>query len=47
DVLPGIGPVTAQKVIDNRPYGSIDELLIKKAVSKATFEKIKDKISAY
>lgn len=40
--LPGIGPVTAGKIIDNRPYGGVDELLSKKVVGQATFEKIKD-----
>lgn len=45
DNLPGVGQVTAQKIIDNRPYNDINELLIKKAVTKATFEKIKEKIS--
>lgn len=43
--LPGIGPVTAGKIIDNRPYGSLDELMSKKAVGNATFEKIKELIS--
>ncbi len=43
--LPGIGPVTAGKIIDNRPYGSIDELLSKKAVGKSVFEKIKELVS--
>lgn len=43
--LPGIGPVTATKVIDNRPYGSIEELKSKKAVGSATYEKIKDLIT--
>lgn len=47
DQLPGIGPVTAQKIIDNRPYQTIDELLSRKVVNKSTFEKIKDKINAF
>jgi len=47
DTLPGIGPVTAQKIISGRPYSSIQELLSKKAVGVATFEKIKDKISTF
>lgn len=47
DTLPGIGPVTAQKIISGRPYNSTDELLSKKAVGASTFEKIKDKISTY
>lgn len=47
DGLPGVGPVTAQKIIDNRPYGAIEELLEKKIVSASVFEKIKEKITAY
>lgn len=46
DSLPGIGTVTSQKIIDGRPYGQIEELLSKKIVGQATFDKIKDKISA-
>lgn len=42
DTLPGVGPVTANKIITNRPYSDISELLTKKAVTKTTFEKIKD-----
>jgi len=44
DKLPGIGPVTAAKIIGGRPYASVDELLTKKAVGKSTFEKIKGMI---
>ncbi len=47
ETLPGVGEVTATKIIDNRPYGSIEELLEKKIVNKSTFAKIKDKISVY
>jgi competence protein ComEA len=43
--LPGIGAVTAEKIIDNRPYGSLQELVDKKAVGASVFEKIKEKIS--
>ncbi|PJE61459.1 hypothetical protein COU87_04430 [Candidatus Roizmanbacteria bacterium CG10_big_fil_rev_8_21_14_0_10_39_12] len=42
ETLPGIGPVTAQKIIDNRPYTSLDELLSRKVVNQSTFEKIKE-----
>lgn len=45
DTLPGIGPVTADKIIASRPYSSLNDLLSKKAVSSSVFEKIKDKIS--
>ena len=44
DELPGIGVVTAQKIIENRPYTSIDELQSKKVISKSVFENIKDEI---
>jgi competence protein ComEA len=45
DSLPGIGPVTAQKIIANRPYQTLEELVAKKAVGTALFEKIKDQLS--
>jgi len=45
DQLPGIGQVTANKIIINRPYTTIEELLIKKVVNKGVFEKIKGLIS--
>lgn len=47
DSLPGIGRVTANKIISNRPYGSIDELAQKKIVGQKVFEEIKEKISVY
>ncbi|MBI3397208.1 ComEA family DNA-binding protein [Candidatus Woesebacteria bacterium] len=47
DLLPGIGPTYAQRIIENRPYSEISELVSKKILSKSTFEKIKDKISLY
>lgn len=45
DTLPGVGPATAAKIIDSRPYGSLEDLVGKKAVGQSEFEKIKDKIS--
>src|SRR3989344_5475993 len=46
DSLEGIGAVRAQKIIDNRPYTTIDELVSKKILPKSVFEKIKEKINA-
>lgn len=45
--LPGIGPVTASKIISDRPYQTVEDLLNKKAVSKSVFEKIKDQVVVY
>ena len=42
--LPGVGPVTAGKIISGRPYQTIVELKHKKIVGNALFEKIKDRI---
>ncbi|MCA9371740.1 helix-hairpin-helix domain-containing protein [Candidatus Woesebacteria bacterium] len=44
DTLPGVGAVTAQKIIDNRPYASFDELLTKDVVKTSVFEDIQDMI---
>lgn len=46
DTLPGIGPVTAQKIIDGRPYTVVDDLVKRKIVSSSVFDKIKNMISA-
>lgn len=45
DSLPGVGQVTAQKIIDNRPYQIPDDLVNKKIVNKGVWEKIKDKVT--
>ncbi len=42
DTLPGVGQITAQKIISNRPYNSVEELSTKKVVNKGVYEKIKD-----
>lgn len=44
DILPGVGPTTAKKIIENRPYTAIEELLSKKVTSQSTFNKIKDMV---
>ncbi|KKS97826.1 MAG: helix-hairpin-helix repeat-containing competence protein ComEA, competence protein ComEA [Candidatus Gottesmanbacteria bacterium GW2011_GWA2_43_14] len=45
EALPGVGPVTAGKIISGRPYGKIEELKEKKAVGDALFDKIRDKLT--
>lgn len=45
DQLPGVGQVTANKIISSRPYSTLEELLTKKVVNKGIFEKIKNLIS--
>lgn len=44
DSLPGVGPVTAKKIIDARPYSSVEELQTRKIVSSKVYNEIKDKI---
>lgn len=45
DTLWGVGPVTAQKIIDNRPYAKIEDLLDKKIIKSNVYEAIKDQVS--
>ncbi len=47
DTLPGVGVVTAEKIITNRQYSDKQDLLTKKVVNKSTYEKIKDLITLY
>lgn len=47
EALPGIGPVTAGKIISNRPYQTVEEIKSKKVVGNAAFVKIKDLIIVY
>jgi competence protein ComEA len=44
--LPGIGDAYSKKIVERRPYKWKDELVQKKVVPKATYDKIKDQIIA-
>lgn len=40
DALPGVGPATAKKIIDHRPYGSVNDLA-KSGISQKEVEQLK------
>lgn len=46
--LPGIGPVTAQRILDaraERPFASSDDLLVRGLVSARVYERVRDMVA--
>jgi DNA uptake protein ComE-like DNA-binding protein len=44
--LPGVDDARAEKIIDNRPYGDTGDLVKKRVISKAEYDRISDKVVA-
>lgn len=38
ELLPGVGPVIAQRIIDNRPYATVEDLLKVRGIGKTSIE---------
>ena len=41
DTLPGVGPAIAGRIIEGRPYASIEDLLAVRGIGPATLEKLR------
>jgi competence protein ComEA len=45
EALPGIGPVKAQAIIDNRPYAKPEDVMNVTGIKEGTYDKIRDQIT--
>jgi competence protein ComEA len=45
EALPGIGPVKAQAIIDNRPYSKPEDVMKVSGIKEGTYDKIRDQIT--
>lgn len=45
EALSGIGPATARKIIFGRPYTSLEDLVVKKVIGQAAFDKLKGQLT--
>ncbi len=41
EALPGIGPVLARRILEGRPYETVEDLLKVKGIGPATLEKLR------
>lgn len=44
DLLPGVGPVLAERIVDGRPYASIEDLRRVPGLGGKTFERLRDRL---